>query len=794
MQEFEKLGLFYLGREYDVSAGRVLDAPVLYDSRDLVTHAMCVGMTGSGKTGLCLSLIEEAAIDGVPVIAIDPKGDLGNLLLTFPSLGAPEFRPWIDEDEARRAGLTSDSFAEQQAGVWRDGLAEWGQDGARIERLRKSAEFAIYTPGSRAGLPVSLLHSFAAPPGAIRDDAELLGERAGSTATSVLSLAGVDALPRSREHTLVTSILSGAWKDGRNLDLPSIIQQVQTPPFQKVGVVDLDTFFPQRDRFELAMRFNAVLAAPGFEQWFEGAPLDPARLLYTGDGRPRVAVFSIAHLGDAERMFFVSLLFNQILGWMRGLTGTSSLRAIVYMDEIAGFFPPVANPPSKGPLLTLLKQGRAFGLGFVLATQNPVDLDYKGLSNIGTWFLGRLQTERDKGRVLDGLEGAAAGSVDRTKVDNLLSALRKRVFLLHNVHEERLVTFHTRWTMSYLRGPLSRDQIRSLMADRTTAIADAPGAKSASSAPPRERAAEGLSEQLPVLPPGIQQFFIPRPAAATKPALYSPVVLGAARIGFSDSKLGIDATRDVVYAAPITAGALAVDWAAARALGVTVGALGRNPEDASSFEALPPAAAQPRNYAAWEKSFKQWIGQNERFDVMRHRESGLTSSAEEPEGQFRVRVQDAVRASRDEAVEALRQKYASRQEALAERQRRAEAVVARESEQSSQQKLQAAVSIGATLFGALFGRRAISTGTLGRATTAARGMGRTMKEAGDVQRASESVEAVREQIKQLDNRLREETQAIVATFDRPPVLERVTLLPKRGQVSVQLLALGWDPE
>ena len=472
------------------------------------------------------------------------------------------------------------------------------------------------------------------------------------------------------------------------------------------------------------------------------------------------------------------------------------IQAIVYMDEIAGFFPPVANPPSKGPLLTLLKQGRAFGLGVVLATQNPVDLDYKGLSNIGTWFLGRLQTERDKGRVLDGLEGAAAGSVDRAKVDKVLSALQKRVFLLHNVHEERLVTFHTRWTMSYLRGPLSRDQIRALMADRSSAATGvrATTANSARSAPPRELTPEGQSDQLPVLPPGIQQFFIPRPSPPTKPVLYSPVALGAARIGFSDSKLGIDTMRDVAYAAPITAGALAVDWDAARALGVTIGALGRNPEDAASFEAIPPAAAQPKNYAAWEKSFKQWLGQNERLEVLRHRESGLTSRPEETEGEFRVRVQDAARATRDEAVEALRQKYAGKQEALAERLRRAEAVVTRESEQSSQQKVQAAVSIGATLFGALFGRKAISTGTLGRATTAARGMGRTMKEAGDVQRASESVEAVRRQINQLDDRLREETQAVVATFDRPPVFEQVTLLPKRGQVSVQLVALGWDPE
>ena len=797
MQDFEKLGLFYLGREFDVAAGKRLDAPVLYDSRDLVTHAVCAGMTGSGKTGLCLSLIEEAAIDGVPVIAIDPKGDLGNMLLTFPALAASDFRPWIDEDEARRAGQTPDAFAAQQAEMWKKGLADWGEDGARIERLRKAADFAIYTPGSRAGLPVSLLQSFAAPPAAIRDDAELLGERAASTATSLLSLAGVDAPPRSREHTLVTNVLSAAWKNGSDLDLAALIQQVQSPPFQKVGVLDLEAFFPQRERFDLSMRFNAVLAAPGFDQWFEGEPLDPARLLYTSDGRPRVAVMSIAHLGDAERMFFVSLLLNQVLGWMRGQTGTTSLRAVIYMDEIAGYFPPVANPPSKGPLLTLLKQGRAFGLGVVLATQNPVDLDYKGLSNIGTWFLGRLQTERDKARVLDGLEGAAAGSFDRAQVDRLLSALQKRVFLLHNVHEEKLVTFQTRWTLSYLRGPLSRDQIRSLMSGRARTAEPAGASTDAPSAPARAKApaSDGASDRPPVLPPGIDQFFMPREAAAAgRPLLYSPVVLAAVRLGFSDPKLNVDSVRDVVYAATIVDGPVTLDWANSRRLDVTVGSLSRAPEKDASFESLPAPAAQPKNYAAWEKTLKQWLGQNERIQLLRHRETGLTSRPDEPEGDFKVRVQDASRAARDAAVDAIRQKFAARQAALAERLRKAEAAMSRESEQSSQQKLQAAVSIGATLVGALLGRKTFSASTLGRATTAARGVSRTMKESGDVQRASESVDAVRSQVNELDEQLRRETQAIAAEFDRPADLEQVTLVPKRGQINVQLVALGWDPD
>lgn len=822
MQDFEKLGLFYLGRHYDAAAGRPLDTPLLYDSRDLVTHAVCVGMTGSGKTGLCLSLIEEAAIDGVPVIAIDPKGDLADLLLTFPGLSAAEFRPWIDEDEARRAGLPPEEFAAREAGAWAKGLEGSGQDGRRIERLKAAAEFAVYTPGSRAGLPVSVLSSFAAPPAAVRDDAELLAERASHTATSLLSLAGVDAEPRSPAHTLVSAILTTAWGAGRDLDLPALIQQVQSPPFRTIGVVALDSFLPERDRFDLAMRFNGVLAAPGFEQWFDGEPLDPAHLLYTAEGKPRVVIFSIAHLGDAERMFFVSLLFNQMLAWMRGLSGTSSLRAILYMDEIAGFLPPVANPASKLPLLTILKQGRAFGLGVVLATQNPVDLDYKGLSNIGTWFLGRLQTERDKARVLDGLEGAASAALDRAEVDRLLSTLGKRVFLLHNVHAPEPQVFQTRWTLSYLRGPLSREQIRRLMSDRprgAQAVAadlapgTAAGAGTAAAgdglAPAAARSARqggaamrkpgGASDgasgtgQPPVLPPGIQQVFLPSTAGGAA-LVYSPAIVGVAEVTVSDARLGVDVSRDVVYLAPLGDGAVALDWSGAQRLEVPASALRNAPEPGASFLSLPPAAAQPKNYALWQKAFSRWLAQDQKVELLRHRDTGLTSRPDESERDFRIRVQEAARSARDEALEAVRQKYAAKQTAVAERLRRAEAAVGRESEQASQQKLQTAVSLGATLVGALFGRKMVSAGTIGRATTAVRGVGRSMKESSDVQRASETVSAVRAAQQQLEDQIQHETAEIASAFDRPADLERVTLAPKRGQVAVQLVALGWDPE
>jgi hypothetical protein len=790
--EFEKLGFFYLGRRHDLAKSQTLAEPVLYESRDLVTHAVCIGMTGSGKTGLCIGLIEEAAIDGVPVIAIDPKGDLGNLLLTFPRLAAEDFRPWIDEDDARRAGQSVEAFAAQQAQTWANGLKAWGQDAGRIERLRKAAEFGIFTPGSRAGRAVSILSSFAAPSEDEREDRELLAERAGGTATSVLALAGIEAPPRSREHTLIASLLAHEWQRGTDVDLASLIRAVQAPPFDTVGVVDLESFYPQKDRFDLAMKLNGMLAAPGFETWLDGEPLDPQSLFYSADGRPRVSIFSIAHLGDGERMFFVSLLMNQIVSWMRRQSGTTSLRAMLYMDEIAGYFPPVANPPSKGPLLTLLKQGRAFGLGVVLATQNPVDLDYKALGNTGTWFLGRLQTERDKARVLDGLEGLSGG-FDRGEADRVLSALKKRIFLLHNVHQAAPVVFETRWTMSYLRGPLSRDQIKAL----NVRPADPPSLGDQERATARQ--AEQTSgpadhqAQRPIVPPGVQEFFLPA-ATGSGTMAYRPAILGAARVNFSDRALGVDTTADLFYVTPITDDAVQVDWARATKVDVKAADLRREPQSsASTFGPLPAAATQARKYPTWEKSFSRWVGQNERVELLRDSALGITSNAGEPERDFRIRLQHEIRTARDAAVDEIRRKYAAKEAALAERLRRAEASVAKEQQQASDQKLQTAVSFGATVLGTLFGRKAVTTGTIGRATTTARGVGRVMKEASDVKRASETVDSVKSAIARLEAQIAADVATVGARFEEPR-LERIAVTPKRGQVEVQFVALAWIPD
>jgi hypothetical protein len=650
MEDFEKLGAFYLGRPYDLKEKKPGAGLVLYDSKDLVTHAVCVGMTGSGKTGLCVALLEEAAIDGIPSIIIDPKGDLANLLLTFPELSTADFAPWVNEEDAQKKNLSTNEYATSQAEFWKKGLADWGQDGARIKRLREAADFRIYTPGSNAGIPVSILKSFAAPPESIRDDNELMTERVNTTVTSLLGLVGIEADPiKSREHILISNILNSAWAESRDLDIAALIQQIQTPPMTRVGVLDVESFFPSKDRFELAMSLNNLLAAPGFSSWMEGEPLDIQQILHTPEGKPRVAIFSIAHLGDAERMFFVSLLLNQTLGWMRTQSGTTSLRAILYMDEIFGYFPPVANPPSKLPLLTLLKQGRAYGLGVVLVTQNPVDLDYKGLSNTGTWFIGRLQTERDKARVIEGLEGVAAGSgqkFDRQQMEQTLAGLSNRIFLLNNVHEDGTEVFESRWAMSYLRGPLTRTQIKSLMqrakdqppatppmpavAGQAPATAPAPASQPTQAA----SATTSAASQRPVLPPEVSQFFIPvRGGESNSTLMYQPMLLGAADVHFSSSR-SLEMTQQLCLLATINDGPIAVDWAQAEMIDFPVEDLEQTANEGAQFASLPSAASKAKNYAAWKKDLANWVYRNQRLELL---ESPSLDLASNP-GRVRTRL------------------------------------------------------------------------------------------------------------------------------------------------------------
>jgi hypothetical protein len=803
VQDFEKLGVFYLGREFDLAKNALKEDLVLYDSRDLVTHAVCVGMTGSGKTGLCVGLLEEAVIDHIPAIVVDPKGDLANLFLTFPDLKDDDFLPWINEEDARRKGVSPQEYAGQQAALWKKGLAEWGQDGARIRKLKSSAEFAIYTPGSTAGLSVSILKSFSFPGKAVTGDSELLGERIATTVTSLLNLLGIEADPiQSREHILLSTILDTSWKQGQDLDLAGFIQAIQAPPMARIGVFDIESFFPSKDRFALAMKLNNLLAAPGFSAWLEGDPLDMDRMFFTAEGKPRVSIFSIAHLNDTERMFFVSLLLTQLLGWMRSQSGTTSLRTLFYMDEIFGYFPPVANPPSKAPLLTLLKQARAFGLGIVLATQNPVDLDYKGLSNTGTWFLGRLQTERDKERVLDGLEGAAAGGAgrfDRKRMEQILAGLGQRVFLMNNVHEDAPVIFQTRWAMSYLRGPLTRTQIKQLMDPvKSSQPEPAPTAETAAPAAPaaRERPAAPSSAR-PVLPPKIPQCFLPvRDAQPEGGSLhYEPMLLGIGKVYYANAKIGVTAKKEVCLMAEFPDGPSRIDWDDAQELELAENDLEKVPNDPdSSFGELPGEASSAKSYPVWGKAFKEWVYRSKRLALWKSPSLKVVSEPGESERDFRIRLTQAAREERDRQIERLRKKYAPKIATLQDRIRRAEQAVEREKAQATQQKLSTAISFGATLFTALTGRKTVSRSTLGRATTAARGAGRTMKEAQDVARSKENVEALSKRLDDLQAILDQETEEIRAGAD--PLAEDLTtceVRPKKTDISVDLVSLAWFP-
>lgn len=822
MIDYEKLGSFYLGKSYDLDLGRRTDDLLLYDSKDLVTHAVCVGMTGSGKTGLCIGLLEEAAIDGIPALIIDPKGDLGNLMLTFPELAAKDFRPWINESDAQTKGLTPDAFAEQQATLWRKGLGDWHQGPERIARLRAAADVVIYTPGSNAGLPLSILKSISCPPAAVMEDREAFAERVQSSASSVLALLGISGDPlKSREHIFLANVLSTAWQAGEDLDLASLIAKVQSPGFTRVGVMDVETFYPAKERFELAMTLNNLLASPGFSAWMEGEAMDVGKMLVPTSGKPRLAIVSVAHLNDSERMFVVSMLLNQMLAWVRSQSGTTSLRALLYMDEIAGYFPPTANPPSKQPLLTLMKQARAFGVGVVLATQNPVDLDYKGLSNAGTWFIGRLQTEQDKARLLDGLEGAmstASRVFDRARMERVLSGLGKRVFLMNNVHEDGPAVFETRWCLSYLRGPLTRQQIKGLMdgvksgVGASAAVARdvqgagrevAVGAGGAMSAASSAGVASGFGSASasgagarPALPPDVPQYFVPvrgrRPEGAV--LRYEASLLGFAKVRFVESKASIDTEESVAMMTEFGRGPISVDWDGMKAVDLSDKDLEQAPASGATFGEAPAAASKAKSYSEWSKDFADSIYRGHELRLLRCEAFKAVSKPGESEGEFKARVAHMAREQRDEAAEKLRAKYASKIATLAERLRKAEQALETQKAQATSSKVNAALGFGAAILGGLLGRKVASAGNVGKAATAMRGAGRAMQESGDVSRAAENIEAVQAQIRALEEQVQAEVDALTSKLESgADKIEEVTLKPKKTNISVQAVVLAWKP-
>jgi len=826
-KDFEKLGAFYLGAAYDAEREAVGEELLLYDSKDLTTHAVCVGMTGSGKTGLCLSLLEEAAIDGIPAIVIDPKGDMGNLALTFPELEADDFEPWVDPGTAARKGLEVSEYARETAQQWREGLVRWGQDGARIKRLRDACEVEIYTPGSDAGIPLTVLRSFDAPPQAIRDDMEAFAERIQASVSGLLTLLGVDADPvLSRESILLANILQEAWAKGRNLGLADLIRDIQDPPFERLGVLDLESFYPANDRFALAMALNGLLASPRFRQWLEGEPLDIQNLLWTASGKPRIAVLSIAHLSDSERMFFVTILLNEVVSWMRSQAGTGSLRALLYMDEIFGYFPPSAEPPSKRPMLTLLKQARAYGVGVVLATQNPVDLDYKGLANTGTWFLGRMQTERDKLRVLDGLEGAMAGTgrggFDRAQMDRLLSGLGERVFLMNNVHEDQPLLFHTRWALSYLRGPMTRAEIKALRAERSTGTGLGPGlvsgldpltaasqrgAHRVEAAPLRVDPRTGVAvepelepppPQRPVVPAAVGERFLPldRALAPGQRVVYRPALIAGIKLHHVSTRVKVDDWSREYVLAPFADEEPFLEWSEAEYReGKVPKGLGRRPEvEGAQFGDLPGKALDPKAYKAWAKRLARHLYEDRERVFWKHRKFRLISERGESEREFRARVRQSFHEKRDMDLEKLRKRYGPKLARIQERIRKAEQKIDREEEQFRGSRRDSVINVGTTMLGSLFGRKLASYANARRAGSAAKSIGRASKEKRDIERAKADLEVQEEKLEVLELGFEDDVGALRERYANVEIeVDEVVVRPRKADIDVSRAGLVWVP-
>ncbi len=719
MEEFEKSGLFYLGKNVRTKTYELLDA------KELTTHAVCLGMTGSGKTGLGIALLEEAGLDKIPAIVIDPKGDVADLALTFPNLSPEDFAPWVNPDESPEA----------IANQWKEGLAKWDEKPERIQKFKDAVKTCIYTPASTKGIPLSIINSFEAPPEEERADMLM------SLTSSLLGLIGISRDPiKSKEYILIATIIDQAWKEGKELDIAGLIKEIQKPAFRTIGALELDTFYPQKERMELSISLNNLLASPGFQAWMEGEPLDIQSLLYTAEAKPKLSIISIAHLSDAERMFFVTLLLNKVISWMRLQPGTSSLRAILYMDEIFGYFPPTSMPPSKLPMLTLLKQARAYGLGVILVTQNPVDLDYKGLANCGTWFIGKLQTDRDKKRVIEGLNGA----ID----DKMLAEAVNRTFILRSIYKKEPILFQTRWTLSYLKGPLTLNQIAQLTVKKTVPKAA-------------------------IKPPQIVTDADEYYAVSSKSVRFIPKFYIQAKMHFVDAKNKIDVWQNIKAA-------FNQDMSWNSKIDVGNIELRTTPEAGAVYDSLTTSLVQ-------ENAAKDLLYQNQTFDLYRAPECNLSSKCEESEGEFRARVAVALREKRDAEIAKVKERYQSKITSLQEKMKKAQGQIEVKQQKSWMGKTHGLISFGAAVLSALMGRKSLS-----KAESTLKSAGRIAKESDDVSRAKESYQDLESQLEALQKEMEDALPPV--TIDPQKIeLETISIRPKKSDISIEKIAILWWP-
>ena len=823
----------FLGAAVDAATHQRTETSVILPTGDFTTHGVIVGMTGSGKTGLGMVLIEECLAAGVPTLLIDPKGDLGNLCLTFPNLSGADFLPWVNPGDAQKAGVSVEAYADQQATAWREGLAGWGIGPERIGALRQSVEMTIYTPGSTAGVPLNIVGSLQAP--ADTGDLETMRDEIEGYVSGLLGLVGVEADPlASREHILLSNLIETSWAAGRSLDLAALVGQVQSPPIRKLGVFELDSFYPPADRTALAMKLNGLLASPSFAAWADGPPLDIGALLRTPDGRPRAAIVTTSHLSDEERQFVTALVLAKLVTWMRRQSGTTDLRALVYMDEVAGYVPPTANPPTKKPIMTLMKQARAFGVGVVLSTQNPVDVDYKAISNAGTWMIGRLQTERDKSRLLDGMS-AASGGVDVGAIGDTISGLGKREFVLRRAGKDSPEVFTTRWAMSYLRGPLTRDQIETLMVDQreqastpaTGATTVTPATTPATTDPATDPAtgtsgpaSESIPAPAPVSPSAAGEHpanvtVMPEVAAGTAIRFVDPAapwladvggdplgqVLQAAivarvRLRYDDTKA--DLVHDEEYEAvlfPLTANPDATQ------------VVGVDYDDRDLRTEAPPQPtfrivdAPVKDKAFWtriERDLVDHLVRSRTLELSVNRTLKLWSRPGETAEAFAARCSQAADAAADEKVAGLRDKYEAKvrrlQQQIAAAEDRAAVL---ESDRKGRQDEELLGTAGSLLGGLLGGRRSAKS-MAGKVLGSLGGMAgrRTRSRSADqrLDAAQNKVEALYEDLRDVEAELAEEVTDITTEWQSKAAdVATAPIVLEKSDVSVAQLLLAWLP-
>lgn len=769
---YEKLGLFYLGKDVDKSTMEVTEALTLLKNKNFTTHAAIIGMTGSGKTGLGVGIMEEAALDNIPSIIIDPKGDMGNLCLTDPTFSAENFEPWV-RDEANSKHEEPAAYAKKITTIWKEGLASWGQDSSRVEKFHK-VDKTIYTPGSSAGVAINVMSSLDVPPQEVMNDSDTFASYLKSTVSSLLSFIGINGDPlESKEYILLAQIISKAWTAKESLSIATIIGKIITPSFDKIGVLPLDDFYSKEKRFILATKFNGLLASPNFSQWLEGDTLDIQKLLYDEEGKAKVAIFSISHLNDEERMFFVTLLLNKYIAWMRRQSGTSALKALLYMDEIYGFFPPSKNPPSKEPMMILLKQARAFGLGVVLSTQNPVDLDYKGLSNIATWFIGRLQTTQDIDKVLDGLGSKVGSTFDKNEIRTMLSNLQKRTFFLKSAHLEDIRLFSTRWVLSYLKGPLKKTEISALMQAKKELQ------KTMKDNEPSEMSGKPF-ESYQNIDDSIPQYY---EMDVSEQNHYRATLGAKAQVNFYQARRGIDEEEALTLSLPLESKLRILDWTDAAEENDDFTRYMHSAPKESNFSTLPTVILEDKGLKNAIRELKETLYRTKELVLFRCVSLKLESKVGESLTDFTVRVHDELTQRKESEIEKLQERYAKKEKTLATRLSRAKERVEKESSDSTASMIETGIAV----LGALFGKASPT-----KIGSALKKGNKVLKERGDMSRAEERMTEIEADIEALEYELEDKIDALSEKYMIENYeIQNFSIKPRKTDIDVELCALVW---